>query len=50
MGVLYGSDDLLDSLRADKVRLAPKDPSGKFENDTDNFEGMCGGSQGVGIH
>ncbi len=31
MGVLYGNYDLLDSLRAYKVRPAPKDPPGKFE-------------------
>jgi cysteine desulfurase family protein (TIGR01976 family) len=42
VGVLYGSYDLLDSLRAYKVRPAPKDPPGKFETGTGNFEGMCG--------
>ncbi len=42
MGVLYGNYDLLDSLRAYKVRPAPKDPPGKFETGTGNFEGMCG--------
>ena len=42
MGVLYGRSDLLDSLMAYKVRPAPKDPLGKFETGTGNFEGMCG--------
>ncbi len=42
MGVLYGRYDLLDSLTAYKVRPAPKDPPGKFETGTGNFEGMCG--------
>jgi cysteine desulfurase family protein (TIGR01976 family) len=42
MGVLYGRYDLLDRLAAYKVRPAPKDPPGKFETGTGNFEGMCG--------
>ena len=42
MGVLYGRYDLLDRLTAYRVRPAPKDPPGKFETDTGNFEGMCG--------
>jgi selenocysteine lyase/cysteine desulfurase len=42
MGVLYGRYDLLDRLTAYKVRPAPKDPPGKFETGTGNFEGMCG--------
>jgi selenocysteine lyase/cysteine desulfurase len=42
MGVLYGRYDLLDRLVAYKVRPAPKDPPGKFETGTGNFEGMCG--------
>jgi selenocysteine lyase/cysteine desulfurase len=42
MGVLYGKYDLLDRLTAYKVRPAPKDPPGKFETGTGNFEGMCG--------
>jgi selenocysteine lyase/cysteine desulfurase len=42
MSVLYESYDLLDSLRAYKVRPAPKDPPKKFETGTGNFEGMCG--------
>jgi selenocysteine lyase/cysteine desulfurase len=42
MGVLYGRYDLLNSLTAYRVRPAPKDPPGKFETSTGNFEGMCG--------
>ena len=42
MGVLYGRYDLLDQLTVYKVRPAPKDPPGKFETGTGNFEGMCG--------
>ncbi len=42
MGVVYGRYDLLNSLTAYKVRPAPKDPPGKFEIGTGNFEGMCG--------
>ncbi|MFZ0532882.1 MAG: hypothetical protein WAM09_06845 [Anaerolineales bacterium] len=42
MGVLYGRYDLLDRLTAYTVRPAPKDPPGKFESGTGNFEGMCG--------
>jgi len=42
MGVLYGRYDLLDRLTAYKVRPAPKDPPGKFETGTGNFEGICG--------
>jgi len=42
MGVLYGRYDLLDRPTAYKARPAPKDPPGKFETGTGNFEGMCG--------
>jgi cysteine desulfurase family protein (TIGR01976 family) len=42
MGVLYGKYDLLDQLRAYRVRPAPTEPPGKFETGTGNFEGMCG--------
>jgi selenocysteine lyase/cysteine desulfurase len=42
MGVLYSKYNLLDSLTAYKVRPAPKDPPGKFETGTGNFEGICG--------
>jgi len=42
MGVLYGRYDLLDRLTAYRVRPAHKDPPGKFETGTGNFEGICG--------
>jgi cysteine desulfurase family protein (TIGR01976 family) len=42
MGVLYGRYDLVNQLTAYKVRPAPKDPPGKFETGTGNFEGICG--------
>src|SRR4030042_2661580 len=42
VGVLYGRYDLRDRLTAYKVRPAPRDPPGKFETGTGNFEGMCG--------
>jgi cysteine desulfurase family protein (TIGR01976 family) len=42
MGVLYGRYDLLDRLRAYKVRPAPDDPPGKFETGTQNHEGIAG--------
>ena len=42
MGVLDERYDLLDRLTAYKVRPAPKDPPGKFETGTGNFEGICG--------
>ena len=42
MGVLYGRYDLLNRLTAYRVRPAPKDPPGKFETGTGNFEGICG--------
>ena len=41
-GVLYGRYELLDELKAYKVRPAPKDPPGKFETGTGNFEGIAG--------
>jgi cysteine desulfurase family protein (TIGR01976 family) len=41
-GVLYGRYDLLDSIRAYRVRPAPADPPGKFETGTGNFEAMAG--------
>lgn len=41
-GVLYGRYDLLDRLRAYKVRPAPSDPPGKFETGTQNHEGIAG--------
>lgn len=41
-GILYGRYDVLDALRAYRVRPAPADPPGKFETGTGNFEGMAG--------
>jgi selenocysteine lyase/cysteine desulfurase len=40
--VLYGKYDLLDRLRAYKVRPAPVDPPGKYETGTQNHEGIAG--------
>jgi cysteine desulfurase family protein (TIGR01976 family) len=42
VGALYGRYDLLDSLRAYRVRPAPALPPGKFETGTNNFEGIAG--------
>ena len=42
VGALYGKLELLDKLRAYKVRPAPNDPPGKFETGTQNHEGMAG--------
>jgi len=42
LGVLYGKYDLLDRLRAYKVRPAPGDPPGKYETGTQNHEGIAG--------
>jgi cysteine desulfurase family protein (TIGR01976 family) len=42
IGVLYGKYDLLDRLRAYKVRPAPVDPPGKYETGTQNHEGSAG--------
>jgi len=42
LGVLYGKYELLDRLRAYKVRPAPDDPPGKFETGTQNHEGIAG--------
>jgi cysteine desulfurase family protein (TIGR01976 family) len=42
VGVLYGRYDLLDRLRAYKVRPAPSVPPGKFETGTQNHEGIAG--------
>lgn len=41
-GILYGKYELLDRLRAYKVRPAPNSPPGKFETGTQNHEGMAG--------
>ena len=40
--MLYGKYDLLDRLRAYKVRPAPDDPPGKYETGTQNHEGIAG--------
>jgi cysteine desulfurase family protein (TIGR01976 family) len=42
VGILYGRRDLLESLRAYRVRPAPADAPGKFETGTNNFEGIAG--------
>ncbi len=41
-GVLYGRYDLLEELKAYRVRPAPMQPPGKFETGTGNFEHMAG--------
>jgi selenocysteine lyase/cysteine desulfurase len=41
-GVLYGKYELLDRLRAYKVRPAPGEPPGKYETGTQNHEGIVG--------
>jgi cysteine desulfurase family protein (TIGR01976 family) len=41
-GVLYGRHELLDELKAYKVRPAPDSPPGKFETGTQNHEGIAG--------
>ena len=42
IGVLYGKYELLDRLRAYKVRRAPGEPPGKYETGTQNHEGIAG--------
>jgi selenocysteine lyase/cysteine desulfurase len=42
VGVLYGRCDLLDQLRAYKVRPAEDVPPHKFETGTKNHEGLAG--------
>lgn len=42
LGILYGRYDLLERLRAYRVRPAPALPPGKFETGTGNFEGISG--------
>lgn len=41
-GALYGKYELLDRLRAYKLRPAPKNPPGKYETGTQNHEGIAG--------
>ena len=43
VGVMYGRYDLLDELKAYKVRPASDLPPGKFETGTQNHEGIAGG-------
>jgi selenocysteine lyase/cysteine desulfurase len=47
MGILYGRYDLLDRLRAYKVRPAGNQPPDKFETGTKNHEGMAGTTAAV---
>lgn len=47
MGVLYGRYDLLDQLRAYKVRPAEDHPPDKFETGTKNHEGLAGTAAAV---
>lgn len=42
VGVLFGKYELLDRLKAYKVRPAPKDPPEKWMTGTANFEGIMG--------
>lgn len=42
IGILYGRYDLLEKMKAYKVRPAPPDPPEKFETGTQSFEGISG--------
>jgi cysteine desulfurase family protein (TIGR01976 family) len=42
VGILYGKYQHLEKLEPYKVRPAPKEPPGKFETGTNNFEGIAG--------
>jgi cysteine desulfurase family protein (TIGR01976 family) len=42
VGALYGKLELLEDLKAYKVRPAPKDPPGKWMTGTQNHEGIAG--------
>ncbi|MDX1437607.1 MAG: cysteine desulfurase-like protein [Anaerolineales bacterium] len=42
IGLMYGRYELLDELKAYKVRPAPDDPPGKWETGTQNHEGIAG--------
>lgn len=42
VAMLYGKHELLESLRAYRVRPAPAHSPGKFETGTNNFEGIAG--------
>lgn len=47
-GVLYGRYELLDRLKAYKVRPAPAAPPGKWETGTQSFESLAGITAAVG--
>ena len=42
VGILYGKQELLEELKAYKVRPAPNDPPGKWMTGTQNHEGIAG--------
>jgi cysteine desulfurase family protein (TIGR01976 family) len=42
VGILYGRHELLERLRAYRVRPSPEGAPGKFETGTNNFEGIAG--------
>lgn len=42
VGVIYGKKELLDDLSPKKIRPAPADAPGKYEQGTGNFEGIAG--------
>jgi selenocysteine lyase/cysteine desulfurase len=42
VGILYGKMELLEELKAYKVRPAPNDPPGKWMTGTQNHEGIAG--------
>lgn len=42
LGILYGRYELLDALKAYRVRPAPAEPPGKFETGTGTFENIAG--------
>jgi cysteine desulfurase family protein (TIGR01976 family) len=42
VGILYGRHELLENIRAYRVRPAPSETPGKFETGTNNFEGIAG--------
>ncbi|MFN2138538.1 MAG: cysteine desulfurase-like protein [Candidatus Promineifilaceae bacterium] len=46
-GVLYGKYELLDRLKAYKVRPAPAKPAGKWETGTQSFESLAGTAAAV---
>ncbi len=46
-GVLYGKYDLMDEMKAYKVRPAPSAPAGKWETGTQSFESLAGSTAAV---